>query len=219
MRAVLDSARRHLATSGAESLSVRALARDVGIVSSAIYRYVPSRDALLTLLVIGAYDDLGGAAEKAEWAVTRDDGAGRFLAVCEAVRTWALEHPHEYALIFGTPVPGYAAPQETIGPAGRIPSLLLGILRDGPRSRSGGGLDSGSTAAKAVEPLRDGLGSGLAPEELARGLNAWTGLLGAVSMETFGHFTGVVAQSPRVRKAFFAEQMIALAGGLDLFDL
>jgi AcrR family transcriptional regulator len=218
MRAVLDSARRHLATTGAGTLSVRAIARDVGMVSSAVYRYVPSRDALLTLLVIEAYDDVGEAAERAERAVVRDDRAGRFLAVCEAVRAWALANPHEYALIYGTPVPGYAAPQDTIGPATRIASLLIGILRDIPGSRGGHVAGSDAPVASAIAPLRDGIGSDLPPAELARGLNAWTGLVGAVSLETFGHFTGVIAQSPRVRKAFFASQMRSLAAGLGLFE-
>ena len=70
----------------------------------------------------------------------------------------------------------------------------------------------------STAPVREGIGSDLPPAELAFGLNAWTGLVGAVSLETFGHFTGVIAQSPRVRKAFFASQMRSLAAGLDLFE-
>lgn len=110
---ILDAARQHLAREGAAALSLRAVARDVGMVSSAVYRYVPNRDALLTMLIIDAYDSLGAVVEKAESAVAREERLGRFLAICHAVRGWALAHPHEYALIYGTPVPGYAAPEDT----------------------------------------------------------------------------------------------------------
>src|SRR6478609_10359339 len=72
--------RQHLATEGAAALSVRAVARDLGVVSSAIYRYVRSRDDLLTLLVVDGYDELGDAVDEAEGAIARDDFRGRFLA-------------------------------------------------------------------------------------------------------------------------------------------
>ena len=58
--------RTHLATEGAAALSVRAVARDLGVVSSAIYRYVRSRDDLLTLLVVDGYNELGDAVDAAE---------------------------------------------------------------------------------------------------------------------------------------------------------
>src|SRR5829696_3238076 len=92
-------ARRHLAADGA-NLSLRAVARDLGMASSAVYRYFASRDDLLTALIIDAYDALGAAAEKAEAAVDRDDLPGRWLATCHGVRDWALANPHEYALIY-----------------------------------------------------------------------------------------------------------------------
>ena len=129
-RQILDAARRHLATDGASGLSLRAIARELGVSSSAVYRYVASRDELLTRLMVAAYDALGVAAETAEAAVARDDLPGRWAAVCHAVRAWARAHPHEYALVYGTPVPGYAAVSATIAPAARIPTLLLGILAD-----------------------------------------------------------------------------------------
>jgi AcrR family transcriptional regulator len=96
--------------------------------SSAVYRYFPSRDELLTALIVDAYTAVGNAAAQAEAAIPRADLAGRWLAVCRATRAWAIDHPHEYALIFGSPVPGYRAPTDTIDPAARIPLLMLGIL-------------------------------------------------------------------------------------------
>ncbi len=142
-------ARRHLATDGA-NLSLRAVARDMGMVSSALYRYFASRDDLLTALIIDAYNALGAAVEDADSAVTeRDDLRGRLLALGRAVRHWALANPAEYALIFGSPVPGYAAPADTVVAAQRTPDVLLGIFVDGLES---GRLDAtaGGTAATAA---------------------------------------------------------------------
>src|SRR3954469_6706262 len=108
------TARRHLAEEGAAALSLRAVARDVGMVSSAVYRYFPSRDDLLTALIVDAYDAVGAALEQADAAHPRADHLGRWLAIAGALRVWALANPQEYALIYGSPIPGYQAPADTI---------------------------------------------------------------------------------------------------------
>src|SRR5258707_11639590 len=106
------AARRHLAADGA-NLSLRAVARDLNMVSSAVYRYFASRDELLTALIIDGYNSMVEAAERVEAAVPRRDLTGRFMAACHGVRDWGLRHPAEYALLYGSPVPGYAAPDDT----------------------------------------------------------------------------------------------------------
>lgn len=131
--AIKDEARRQLAAEGAAKLSLRAVARELGMVSSALYRYFPSRDDLLTALIIDAYDSVGEAAETARDAASDAAPTPRWTAVCEAVRAWALAHPHEYALIYGSPVPGYVAPDTTIPAASRVGLVLIGILRDAVR--------------------------------------------------------------------------------------
>jgi AcrR family transcriptional regulator len=210
------AARRHLAADGA-NLSLRAVARELGMVSSALYRYFASRDDLLTALIVDAYDAVGAAAERAEAAVDRDDLLGRWLATCHGVRQWALENPHEYALIFGSPVPGYRAPADTIAPASRIPVLIGGIVRDG---YAAGTLpaDLGvivpgpvnielAAAAEQVAP-------GAPPSLLARGMTAWMQLFGALSFELFGQLNNVVED----RAAFFDYQMRSVAGLIGLPD-
>src|SRR3712207_1688537 len=125
-------ARRQLAEVGAAGLSLRAVAREVGMASSAVYRYFASRDELLTRLIIDGYDALGAAAEDAD-----DPEAApqeRWLEVCRAVRTWARTHPHEYALLYGSPVPGYAAPRDTVPAAARVGVVLGRILGDAASS-------------------------------------------------------------------------------------
>jgi AcrR family transcriptional regulator len=107
-----------LAEAGAGELSLRAIARELNIVSSAIYRYYASRDDLITALIIDAYDDLGATLETA--AATSRAPWRRWVDTCLALRAWAVAAPHRWALIYGSAIPGYAAPADTIAPAGRV---------------------------------------------------------------------------------------------------
>lgn len=192
-REIADTARRHLATEGAAGLSLRAVARELGMASSAVYRYFPSRDDLLTALIVDAYDTLGAAAEETEAAAPRADLRARLHAVCGAVRDWALAHPHEYALVYGSPVPGYAAPEATMGPASRVGVLLSRIVVDG---LAAGVVDPGTGGADAtltpgaVESV--GLPAGPDTSAAARAVQVWTALFGLVSFELFGQTHNVV---------------------------
>jgi AcrR family transcriptional regulator len=202
---ILAAARRYLATDGASALSLRAIARDLGMASSALYRYFGSRDELLTRLIVDAYDSLGVAAEASEAAADRDDLPGRFAAVCRAVRTWALANPNEYALIYGSPVPGYVAPADTVGPAIRVSVLLMQILIDAVAQGRFLAEEPGPAQAAALAPVLSQLPPGFPPALVQRGLMAWTGLFGVVSFELYGQLHQVVAEDPPDRAAFFAE--------------
>jgi AcrR family transcriptional regulator len=208
-RQILDAARRHLATEGASGLSLRAIARELGASSSAVYRYVASRDELLTMLIVAAYHALGTAAETADAAVARADLAGRWSAVCAAVRAWALANPNEYALIYGTPVPGYTAPAATIAPAARVSTVLLGILTDAagrlPPEMAEDDVPPGDR--KALAPARSTVPPEVSDALLHRGLMAWAALSGTVSFELFGQLHGIVGEQPSDREAFFAESV------------
>ena len=209
-RQILDAARRHLATEGASGLSLRAIARELGASSSAVYRYVASRDELLTRLIVAAYDALGAAAETAEAAVARADLAGRWSAVCAAVRDWALANPNEYALIYGTPVPGYTAPPATIAPAARVSNVLLGILADAAAGRLTPEVAEDKLppdGRKVLAPARSTVPPEVPDALLQRGLMAWAALFGTVSFELFGQLHGIVGDQPGDREAFFAESV------------
>jgi AcrR family transcriptional regulator len=194
---IVDTARAHLATDGAAALSLRAVARDLGMVSSAIYRYFPSRDDLLTRLIIDAYDSLGSAAEAAEAEVRRSDLRGRWLAVAHGVRDWAQANPQEWGLIYGTPVPGYAAPQDTIAPATRVTGLLVALLAE--QQARGGVADPvpvPRSVRAALAPMRDEVPASVPDDLLVRGLMSWTELLGTVTLELNGQFHNVVDDMP-----------------------
>ncbi|MFF9011906.1 TetR/AcrR family transcriptional regulator [Streptomyces sp. NPDC014870] len=208
--AIKDEARAQLAAEGAAKLSLRAVAREVGMVSSALYRYFPSRDDLLTALIIDAYDAVGAAAEQAladsRAATAPDDHLARWTAVCRAVRAWAVAHPHEYALIYGSPVPGYSAPQDTIGPASRVALVLIGILGEAlaaegvapppvPAALRPEAERIAAEFARDLPPAHD-----LPPALAVAMVAAWSQLFGLVSFEVFGQFNRVVED----RETFFA---------------
>ncbi|MEU8840324.1 TetR/AcrR family transcriptional regulator [Streptomyces roseus] len=212
--AIKDEARRMLAAEGAAKLSLRAVARELGMVSSALYRYFPSRDELLTALIIDAYDSIGAAAEQADARALAAGAAPRerWRAVCEAVRAWALDHPHEYALIYGSPVPGYSAPMDTVGPASRVGNTFIGIVR---AAHAGRGLALPPLPAvlrpEAVRMTAD-FAEGLPPEVTAALVAAWAQLIGLISFELFGQFNRVVED----RAAFFTHAADQLAHGVGL---
>ena len=190
-REIADAARRHLATEGAAGLSLRAVARELGMASSAVYRYFPSRDDLLTALIVDAFDAIGAAAEQAEAAVPREDLRGRWRATCRATRTWALAHPHEYTLVYGSPVPGYAAPETTIAPASRVGVLLCNVVADGVAA---GAVDPAPDGPAAGDVLSPGVAErlGLPPAVTPRIVTAWSSVYGAISFEVFGQTNGIV---------------------------
>jgi AcrR family transcriptional regulator len=206
-------ARTHLATDGA-NLSLRAVARDMGMVSSALYRYYASRDDLLTALIIDAYNDLGETVETADAAVTdRSQLRERWLAATRAVRGWALANPAEYALLYGSPVPGYAAPTDTIAAAARTPVVLARILADG--FAAGHVTEPGymsstpmPTAVRAdMARARGDIAPDLPDELMLAAISGWIQLFGAVSLELFGQFNNVID----ARAEFFDRQMELMA--------
>ena len=206
-REITDVARGQLATEGAGGLSLRAVAREMGMVSSAIYRYFPSRDDLLTALIVDGYNAIGEVAEQADAACPAGEYTGRWLAVCQAIRDWALAHPHEYALVYGSPVPGYQAPQHTIGPAARAATVFGAIISDAWQA---GALQPPGICPPPPGPftadaaaLRESVLPGVPDDVIAAALASWTALFGMISFEMFGQFENVVTD----RAAFFGYAM------------
>lgn len=194
MALLLRTARRHLAAQGAAALSLRAIARDMGMAPSALFRYTANRDELLTLLIITAYNDLGDRVDAREQAVQRQDTRGRWAAAAQETRSWALDTPHEYALIYGSPVPDYAAPaQLTNGPGSRVPTVIVNIVRDVEAARNTQPSGSAPEApdweerasAAVADLLEDPLVASLPAHRLVRAISAWNLITGAISAEVF----------------------------------
>ena len=206
-------ARRHLATDGA-NLSLRAVARDMGMASSAVYRYFASRDDLLTALIIEAYDSVGEAAERAAAATASAGFADQLVAVGHAVREWALAEPHQWALIYGSPVPGYRAPQDTIGPATRVVLQIAAIVRDAfAAGRIGPQPEISGRYAEELQAVADQFGPGIPPRLIGAGMAAFVQLCGAVSAELFGQLNNSIDED---RRGFLEFQMRGAAAFIGL---
>ena len=222
---ILAVAGAHVARDGAPALSLRSIARDLGMAPSALYRYFDGRDALLTALILTAYEALATEAERAadQAEAAADPKAGsagdaeRWLAVPRALRGWALEHPHQWGLIFGTPVPGYEAPEDTVEPYARVAVALVrplvaaeeaGRLRPDQRDDR----KVSDELATAVAPVSEGLLPGMPVEKVVLVVEAWTTLIGTISLEVFGHWRKTVLEP----ELLFEDSMRRLGASLGL---
>ena len=199
-REIIEIGRRHLVTEGAAGLSVRAIARDLGMVSSAVYRYVRSRDDLLTLLLIDAYTELADAVDRAQQS-TSDTWTDRIVAIARAARRWAVDQPACWALLYGSPVPGYQAPAEmTVGPGTRV----VGAVFDAVAS----GIAAGAVTVpnvQAAQPMsadfdrvRDEFGFAADDATVLKCFLLWAALVGAISLEVFGQYGADTLTDPAV---------------------
>jgi len=218
--AILATAAEHLATDGANGLSLRAVARDVGMVSSAIYRYFPSRDDLLTALIIDAYDRLGDAAEAAVAAGSATAPARRWVDAAMTVRAWALAHREDFALLYGTPVPGYAAPDDTVTSGTRVTRALVAIVAE--TAHAGRLMPPRDVDELAVDPdnrdafaaLRSELDLDVSDGVVLWTIAAWTQLFGLLTFELFGQTRNLVADD----EALFRDTAHAMATRIGLPD-
>lgn len=204
---IIELGRHHLIEHGAAGLSLRAIARDLGMVSSAVYRYVSSRDELLTLLLIDAYSELADAVDRARDDTTADSWGDDVLAIARAIRCWAVAHPARWALLYGSPVPGYHAPPErTVGVGTRVVAALFDAIAAG--IATGDIMLTDDVAPRPMssdfERIRKEFGFPGDDRVIAKCFLLWAGVLGAVSLEVFGQYGADTLTDPA---AVFDTQM------------
>lgn len=176
---------RQLDEGGPEALNLRAIARELGIVASGMYRYVPDRNALVTLLIVDAYEDLARAVRESD-----DVHAGprtRLHTLVATMRGWALDHPRRWALIYGTPLPEYQAPPEqTLAPGTAVAVLFLHLAAQSDLQPST--LDDPPAPLKSeFAAIADEQGVDISPAILERAIEAWISVLGLINAEAFGY--------------------------------
>ena len=215
---IIELGRRHLVEHGATGLSLRAIARDLWMVSSAVYRYVSSRDELLTLLLVDAYSDLADEVDRAREAVP-DVWSDDVIAIARAARSWATAHPASWALLYGSPVPGYHAPAErTVGPGTQVVGTLFDAVAAGIATG-----DIMLTNYPAPQPmstdferLRREFGFPGDDPVIAKCFAIWAGVVGAISLEVFGQYGVDTLSDPQ---AVFDTQVRLLVGVLTQPDV
>ncbi len=210
MAEIKATARRHLVVSGPEALSLRAVARDMGLTAPALYRYVDSRDDLLTEVIADLYDELTAALEAARDTEPPAAIGPRLVAASWALRTWALAHRTEFGLVFGSPSPGYAVPSEGVlhDAARRFGMVFAALFAQRWQER---GFpcppteDLDPALAAQLSAYAEAMRSPLPPGAVKVFLECWVRLYGLVCMETFGHLRFALHDA----EAMFADMMRA----------
>ncbi|GAA4833742.1 TetR/AcrR family transcriptional regulator [Kitasatospora terrestris] len=196
---VRDEIKQHaweqIATAGASALSLNAIAKRMGLSGPALYRYYANRDELITELVRDAYRSL------ADTFRAHGDAGADLAALARALRAWALDDPQRYLLVYGTPVPGYQAPEDTTRIAGEIMAVLLDACAGLPLTPT--------EFDEHLDDHRAWAGDHPAPSSvLRRAVTFWTRLHGVLSLELAGHFAGMGFDPARL----YAAEVDALTG-------
>ncbi|MEU3527631.1 TetR/AcrR family transcriptional regulator [Streptomyces sp. NPDC038707] len=182
---VRDEIKKHaweqIATAGASALSLNAIAKRMGMSGPALYRYFAGRDELITALIRDAYRSL------ADTVRARAEAGADLHGIAHALREWALADPQRYFLVYGTPVPGYRAPEDTTRIAAEVMAVILDVCT------AGQGPDGPPSPLEThLEEHRDWAGQHPASSSaLRRALAFWTRLHGVLSLELAGQFTGM----------------------------
>lgn len=202
---------------------MRAITRELGMASSAIYRYFASRDELLTALIIEAYSDLAEDIIAADETIAeRGNLHQRWLAIAHGIRAWAMAYPHQWSLIYGTPISGYAAPDDTISAAISVTAPMINLLVDQASAQASSADPANpaksSQAPQSVDPgiaeIVGTLDASVSADRFMIGLGSWAQIVGLVSLELFGHFENVVHR----RDEHFAFHATMMAERLELRD-
>jgi AcrR family transcriptional regulator len=177
---IKEHAWEQIATAGASALSLNAIAKQMGMSGPALYRYFAARDELITELIRDAYRSLADTFRAAS------EPGPDHVALAHALRGWALDDPHRYFLIYGTPVPGYHAPDDITAIASEIMTTLLDACAALPSDSSATPFE---THLEGHRQWADGHPA--PPAALRRALTFWTRMHGVLSLELAGHFTGM----------------------------
>jgi AcrR family transcriptional regulator len=208
-------ARRQLAEEGPGAVSLRAIARELGTASSALFRYYPSHNDLVTELLVDAYNSLADALAEAVDALPESDPTARWRAIGTAYRSWALANRSEFALTHGTPLPGYEAPPQITGPAaGRALALAL---REYAAAVDTGDADPGRSQVPADIHAGDLLSALAGPSEatyhprlVAIILTAHASIVGYLAGEIFGRLTQLVTDTNQLYQAHLRTVMLGM---------
>ncbi|MFG2479781.1 TetR/AcrR family transcriptional regulator [Streptomyces fagopyri] len=189
---ILDAAERNIAEHGPAALSLRAIARSLGMTVQALYHYFPSRDDLVTALIAKAYGDLADAVQAAVDAATDASARERVLVAADGYRHWAIAHPERFQLLYGTPLRYYAAPVEgpTTQAMRRMSAIFEREMFDGFTTARLAAADIPGLSAALLAYLDQLPPTGrrkLPPPATALVLSAWGHMHGLVVLEVFGH--------------------------------
>ncbi|NWF63860.1 MAG: TetR/AcrR family transcriptional regulator [Chloroflexi bacterium] len=187
---IKDTAWKQIGEQGAASLSLRAIARQMGMTAPGLYRYYKDRDALVTALLMDAFSSFTTSLEAGRDSCALDDHAGRFRGMCRAYFQWAMENPQRYVLLFGTPVQGYLFAEE-VGPVAQRSFLVLqGVIGEafvaGKIKGEAAALKLPTSLKVQYEALRK-MGMPYTPLVTHLALSTWNAIHGLTSLFLYGY--------------------------------
>jgi len=214
---IQDTAWAQMSQHGTAGLSLRGIARQLGVTAPAIYNYFGRLEDLITALIIDAFTALAEAMEAAETAVTSERCYDRVMALCLAYRQWAIDHPVDFQLIYGNPIPGYSAPEEITIPLARRP--FLGMFRCFVRGYETGELtipsewcDVPPNVAESITVWKRTSAIEMPDALVALLMSGWSRIHGMVMLELYGHIQPLVGEGPE----FFRYEIDAFARHLGM---
>ena len=212
--AIKAAARDQMARTGSAAISLREVARDLGITAPALYRYFANRDDLITDLLVEGFNSLADAMIIADSAQPRDAYAERLIDVMMAYRRWALNHATDFQLMYGNPIPGYDAPREiTVPAASRGFDAVAGILVD---ALAAGVLKPPFSAGDLPQPVAQSLSdlSAGAASEVVMYISTvgWTRIHGMIMLELFNDTQPIVGDT----EAFYRFEVIRMCAEMNL---
>lgn len=200
---------------GAAALSLRAIAREMGMTAPGLYRYYPDRDALVTALLIDAFTSFSETLEAARDACAMDEHAERFRAICIAYFAWGAANPQKYIFLFGTPIPGYRFSTE-VGPSAQRSFLVLqGVIGE---AYNAGKITGGLAALRLPASLKSQyedlrkMGLPYAGDVTHMALTVWSTLHGMMSLFLYGYFTGFLGEQIETFVDFEIKKMVRAFG-------
>jgi AcrR family transcriptional regulator len=212
---IVATSRELLVEGGPPAVVVREVARRLGVSAPALYRHVSGRDDLLTLLIAACNDEVTAACEQALAACDPDDHETRLREATLAFRSWALAHPPEFGLLYGTPIAGYAAPEAgpTVASSRRFGQLFGGIFADllrAGRLRTVPDAELEPDLRADLQRAADAMGLPMRPGEVYPFVVGWQRMLGLVSVEVAGHLRWAFEDA----EGFARRQLVELAADL-----
>ena len=195
-----------MAKGGPDAITLRAIAREMGMTANAIYGYYATRDELVTTLIADLYTSFVDGAEAARDTRPAKDAAGRILAWAEAFRQWALANPAGFRLVYGDPVPGYQAPPEGAAAEAEqracmgLTGLVAGAWPSAERTQTHEEYQWSDFDPGLVATIRDQFPD-LPPAAVALALRVWGRLHGLVSLEIYGHLRNQTVEPGKVYRS------------------
>lgn len=212
---IKSTAWKQAAEQGAASLSLRAIAREMGMTAPGLYRYYKDRDALVTALLMDAFDSFSAALEAARDNCAADDHVGRFRAICKAYFAWGAANPQKYIFLFGTPIPGYQFSTE-VGPSAQRSFLVLqGVIGE---AHAAGKITGELTAIRLPTSLKSQyealrkMGMPYVPIVTQLAMSTWSMVHGMTSLFLYGYFAGFLGEQVETFIDFEIEKMIRVLG-------